>query len=98
MFHKNKYSILLLSLLCANAQAASTLINGDFDGFNMSAGAYNSPYNSVTNTNGYNEDFGVTPLIRSYRDTVTGIGWRTDATAQPSDTANFSSIAVELWT
>ena len=97
MCHKNKKLILLLSLLCTNAQAASTLLNGNFDAFNMSTGAYNLPYNSVTNTNGYNQDFGTTPPIRNYRDTVTGMGWRTTATAQTGDTTNFSSIAVELW-
>ena len=97
MSSKNTNSILFLSFLCANAQAASTLINGNFDGFSMSTAPYNSAYNSVSNTNGYNQDFGSTPLIRSYRDTVAGIGWRTTATAQPTDTTNFSSIAVELW-
>ena len=97
MSHKNKKLILLLSLLCANAQAASTLINGNFDGFSMSTAPYNTAYDSVTNTNGYNQDFGSAPLIRSYRDTVTGMGWRTTAPAQTADTLNFSSIAVELW-
>ena len=96
MFTKNKSQLLLATLLCVNAQGASSLVNGDFEAFSMSTGNYNSPYDVGSNPNGYNQDFGSTPLIRSYRDTVTGIGWQTTA----SDTAfgtNSTTKAVEIW-
>ena len=95
MFTKNKSQLLLATLLCVNAQGASSLVNGDFEAFSMSTGNYNSPY-SLSNTDGYNQDFGTTPLIRSYRDTVAGMGWQTTAADTPLG-ANGTTKAVEIW-
>ena len=93
---KTKSQLLLATLLCLNAQGASSLVNGNFEAFSMSTGVYNSPYNATTNPNGYNQDFGTTPLIRSYRDTVAGIGWQTTATNTAFGT-NSTQKAIEIW-
>jgi hypothetical protein len=89
---------LLAGLLCMDAHAASSLINGDFEAFSITAGAYNTPYDPANNLNGYNEDFGTSPeRIRTYRDTVANIGWQTTATDVAAGPANSTTKSIEIW-
>jgi hypothetical protein len=97
MAKKTTTQYLLAGILCVNAHAATALINGDFEAFSISSGAYNSAYVPGTNPNGYNQDFGTTPKIRNYRDTVANIGWQTTAADGPAGPANSTTKSIEIW-
>jgi hypothetical protein len=95
---KTTTQYLLAGILCVNAHASTALINGDFEAFSISSGAYNSAYVPSTNPNGYNEDYGTTPeRIRTYRDTVANIGWQTTAADVAAGPANSTQKSIEIW-
>jgi PEP-CTERM motif len=103
---KNISLLLFAASLLQSAHGADVLINGNFEAFSITSGNYNSAYVPVTNTDGYNQDFGTTPKrIRSYRDTVTGIGWQTTAADVPVTSpvptvptaANTTQKSIEVW-
>ena len=79
-----------LGLLCCNAQAASVLLNGNFEAFSITSAGYNSAYNVLTNPNGYVDNF-VDPggVVRIYPQTVADMGWQT--------TAPEANKPIELW-
>jgi hypothetical protein len=75
----------LIGFLCCNAQGANVLVNGNFDAFDITTGAYNTAYNDPGNVSGFTNDYGGT--IRIYKDAAAGMGWKT------TDPGGF----IELW-